>query len=128
MKPCAVATPWAARRRSVIPIRVLRQLGRRASQRLGREPEVALLPEPDKPDVLARVTLGRERAPGEADEILFRAIANRRTNRQPFATRPVPDALASALETAAASEGARLVRIAEDDVRNGLADLVARPT
>jgi hypothetical protein len=40
----------------------------------------------------------------------------------------VPDALASALETAAASEGARLVRIAEDDVRNGLADLVARPT
>ncbi|MCA1221228.1 Acg family FMN-binding oxidoreductase [Streptomyces sp. 8L] len=68
-----------------------------------------LLPEPDDPGLLARVCLTR--APGRAspDGRLFPAIARRRTSREPFSERPVPDDLRQALVDAAGTEGARLL-------------------
>ena len=64
-----------------------------ALRRFGWRGEVTLHPEPDDPDLLARVRPG---ASGEAsaEEIaLFRAIRRRRTNRRKFDARAVPEPL-----------------------------------
>src|SRR5690606_17059149 len=55
---------------------------------------------------------------------LFRAIALRHTNRDPFAATPVPPDDVSALARAARAEGARLAVLAEEDERAAVAALV----
>jgi hypothetical protein len=93
---------------------------------LGYEPQVDVLPDPQTPELIAMVTAGPDRPPSELADKLFKAIPYRRTNRQPFYARPVPEALIAGLAGAAASEGARFVAITAGDERAGLADLLAR--
>jgi hypothetical protein len=93
---------------------------------LGYEPRVDALPDPSEPDLIAVVTLGPARRPSVLAEKLFEAIPHRRTNRRTFYERAVPETVISAIAAAAASEGARLVRIAADDERAEVADLLAR--
>jgi hypothetical protein len=83
-------------------------------------------PEPDNPDLLARVTLGERTAPLPEDEELFHAIPARRTNRQRFADRDVPADILERLRLDAASEGAWLEIVTADRLRHLLADLIAR--
>ena len=59
-------------------------------------------------NVLARVQLGGTRPVTDHDQAMGDAIARRRTDRRPFADRPVPTDVLVALETAAESAGARL--------------------
>ncbi|MFW6192584.1 MAG: Acg family FMN-binding oxidoreductase [Gemmatimonadota bacterium] len=77
------------------------------------------------PDVLASVGPGGPHDPTDGELRLFRAISRRRTNRQPFDDRPVPDALQADLREAARAEGAWLEVVTADDRKGALADLIA---
>ena len=70
----------------------------------GREADVTFLPDPEEPALVTRIAPGRTRQPSQNEEALFEAIRHRRTNRQPFYARQLPDAVIARLEAAAASE------------------------
>jgi nitroreductase len=83
-----------------------------------------LLPERDEPDLLARVSF----APAAArprDATLAKYIARRRTYRQRFALRPVPDEAAAAFAAAAGQEAAWFHPLTTDAQREAAAALVA---
>lgn len=92
----------------------------------GYEAHVDALPEPNHPDLLARVTLGKRALASDMEHKMFAAILERRTTRVAFEDRRVPDALLSALANAAEAEGAWLWVVKETDQRSALAELVAR--
>jgi hypothetical protein len=71
----------------------------------GRPAEVHLRP---APEVIARLTPGRERPPTYAEEALFAVIPRRHSNRTPFWPEPVPAELRMRLVEAARSEHAWL--------------------
>ncbi|AQZ63220.1 Bll2647 protein [[Actinomadura] parvosata subsp. kistnae] len=77
----------------------------------GYEPIVRVLPDPDRPNLLATVKAG---APAQADEVtwvLGGEIERRRTHRAGFADVPVPERLLQSLERAAMNEGAKLTPV-----------------
>ncbi|MEU4114790.1 hypothetical protein AB0F71_09895 [Kitasatospora sp. NPDC028055] len=93
-----------------------------AAGQLGREAVVRLLPEPAEPGLLALLDLSapaRERLPFGRD--LHPAVAARRSSREPFAQRDVPEAVLGELLTAAAEEGVAAAVLEEDGVRRVLA-------
>ncbi|MFP4437554.1 MAG: Acg family FMN-binding oxidoreductase [Chloroflexaceae bacterium] len=98
---------------------------RLALRYFGYTDHVELRPDPDNPDLLARI----RRSPGSSatdnEQALFAAIPTRRTNRQPFAERAVAAAVLADLQQAAATEGAWLQIVSDNDTRNALADLIA---
>jgi nitroreductase len=75
---------------------------------LGRVPEVDILPDPDQPDLVARIRADRHTTPSLLDSALAEAITTRHTNRLPFADVVVPADSMEQLITAAAQEGALL--------------------
>ncbi|MDH2425268.1 hypothetical protein [Sphaerisporangium sp. TRM90804] len=82
-----------------------------ALRELGYEPEVRVLPDPDRPLLLATVRL---RAAGEADEhsrLLYGQIRKRRTHRAGFTGTPLPEDLVDALVAQASTEGACLTPV-----------------
>jgi len=88
--------------------------------------EVAqLFPDASQPDLLARVSIGIPRQPTGDDNQRFSAIPLRRSNRQPFESRPVAQALIDRLVAAASEESAWLAAVSGDETRNAVADLVA---
>jgi hypothetical protein len=88
--------------------------------------EVAtVLPDPDNPDLLARVSIDGQIEPADEDHVLFQAISSRHTYRLAFEPRPVPDSVLSALDGAAAREGAWVVLLTGESGRAALADLIA---
>jgi nitroreductase len=88
----------------------------------GFEPVVARLPEPARPHLLARISVGaaRDWAP-IAD--LEPAIADRRTNRYAFAEDPVPPSVVHDLISAARDENTDLIPITVSDHRKATAEL-----
>ncbi|MEU8251322.1 nitroreductase family protein [Nonomuraea sp. NPDC048916] len=77
----------------------------------GFEPVARVLPDPDRPSLVATVGVG---APMEADEhtwLLGGEIERRRTHRAGFTTLPIPERLIEALVGEARSEGARLTPV-----------------
>lgn len=109
---------------------------------------VTYQPEPGQPDLIARITLTGKQSPDAATVRLYRAIAERRSDRRPFANRQVPsgalDRLQGAVEahhahlafarpdtivylTAAAGRAAT-VELADPDYRADLVNWVERPT
>ncbi|MEO3867581.1 nitroreductase family protein [Nonomuraea sp. B12E4] len=77
----------------------------------GYEPAVRLLPDPDRPSLLATVKAG---TPIEADEqirALGGEVERRRTHRAGFADVPVPGHLIESLGRKAAAEGVRLTPV-----------------
>ncbi|MEO9139821.1 MAG: nitroreductase [Jatrophihabitans sp.] len=88
----------------------------------GYEPIVHRLPDEERPDLMARVSIGDPQdRPGSAD--LDRAIDHRRTNRRPFAGEPVPDWLITELVSAARAEQTVLLPITEPAHRSAVARL-----
>ncbi|BAL88959.1 hypothetical protein AMIS_37390 [Actinoplanes missouriensis 431] len=73
----------------------------------GTPAEVRLLP-PDDPEVIARLTPGRERPPTYAERDRHAAIEHRHSNRDPFWPDPVPADVRIRLIEAAQSENAWL--------------------
>ena len=99
----------------------------------GREPVVQLLPDPDRPLLLATVRLAGPHQAEEAECDLHAAITRRHTNRGPFSGRPVPASVLAELADAARVEGgilhvldhdetARVLYLARDAERGWLAD------
>lgn len=84
-----------------------------------------LLPVPGNADLLARISLGEVDPPTPQQEALFRAIPQRRTNRQLFRDEPLPTDLQHELVKAAAREDAWLSFVATREQRNAIADLIA---
>lgn len=82
---------------------------RMAIRARGRLAHVDLLPDGERPHLAALVTVGAAQPVDPATRMLAGAIAGRRTNRRPFATRPVPDAVLAECVAAAVGEDALLM-------------------
>lgn len=77
----------------------------------GYEPVMRVLPDPDRPALLATIRLGDKAVPDEHTQLLNAEIERRRTHRAGFTNLPVPDRLVEALVQQAAAEGARLTPV-----------------
>ncbi|AQZ63151.1 Bll2647 protein [[Actinomadura] parvosata subsp. kistnae] len=77
----------------------------------GYEPVVRVLPDPDRPVLLATVRLGEGSTPDEHTRMLNAEIEHRRTHRAGFTDLPVPDRLVETLVQQAAAEGARMTPV-----------------
>jgi len=98
---------------------------RTALRHFGYAGEVETFPDPEEPDLLARVRLGREQEATEEEQRLFRAIPERHSNRQAFEDRQVPGRLLFALQAAAWEEGGWL-HLAEDaETKHKIAELIS---
>lgn len=91
----------------------------------GYADSVQTFPDPERPDLLARVNLAAGHEPTPEDELLFGAILTRGTNRRPYDSRPVPDQIVEELQAASDSECAQLRTVGDEDARNALALLIA---
>lgn len=94
-----------------------------AMRRFGHAGQVSFLPNPEQPDLLARVTLGEHRSPEPADVVLFDAIAKRRTTRRAL-TGPLPDGLGGRLLQTAAREGVEAAVVTDQADKAAIAELV----
>lgn len=81
---------------------------RLACQADGRDATVTLVPDPERPDLLARVRVGGPRIPAAEERTLAAAIRRRATNREPFTDRVVSPAHRKALRRAVRAERADL--------------------
>lgn len=96
-----------------------------AFRNFGYEGVVQCFPDAGKPDLLARISFGGEKAATTEEHALFESIVKRRTNRMPFRMQPIQESLLSELEAAATKEGAWFQVVLGDENRNRLADLIA---
>ena len=84
-----------------------------AAEHLGFHPRVRILPDADKPTLIALAEVDhRHNRPGGLDSY-YPAIQARRTNRSPFHNRRTPVSVLAALSEAASAEGAAL-RVSDD--------------
>jgi hypothetical protein len=88
---------------------------RTALRREGFEPYVRILPDPDRPSLVATVTLGMPVEPDEHTRALGEQIERRRTHRAGFTDLPVPDRLLDRLVREARAEGAKLTPVGDAD-------------
>jgi hypothetical protein len=87
---------------------------------LGLVPTVSLLPDPDLPNLIARIGYGPEQvAPSEYERALFAEIPLRRTHRGGFDPEPLPASLIAVLRDEASRENTEL-RIETDEARRGV--------
>lgn len=93
-----------------------------ASRGLGAE--VRLLPKPEEPDFLARLSLSEQANAPDEDAQLAEFIEVRRTYRKRFAPREVGASTLDLLIDAAKHEGASLVPLLSDETRRQAASLV----
>ncbi|WP_026411086.1 Acg family FMN-binding oxidoreductase [Actinomadura oligospora] len=100
---------------------------RLAIRHLGHEPDVLLLPDPDRPYLLATVVIGAgtgEDAATDPDQgRLYEEIFRRRTHRGAFRGDPVASSVLETLEREAESGGARFLVAADEHVQGALAGL-----
>jgi hypothetical protein len=98
---------------------------RLAARHAGFTDLVEPLPDPDDPDLLARVRLGSPYVATDAERALFAVIPHRHTNRHAFVARAVPPELLKSLQLAASAEGALLCLLRTPTERMRAAELVA---
>jgi nitroreductase len=87
--------------------------------------KIDILPYSSNPDVLARIQPGEHRPPRVLDELLFRSITKRHTNRAAFYPMALSEHLIAALVQAAEVEGAWLQDATHDGLRPAIVGLVA---
>src|SRR5690606_9076075 len=92
----------------------------------GIRPEVTVLPDPDRPDLIAVVRHGGTTTATPEQLRLLRAVPLRRTNRHPFTDEPVAPPARAALRRAALEEGARLDMVDDPGLRRVLREIAAR--
>ncbi len=91
-------------------------------------PLVKLFPDPDDHDLLAEIRIDTQSPQEDADsEVhnMFKAIKERRTNRLPFKSRPIPEKDLAALKARATAEGLGLHFESDPEKKQQLADLIA---
>ena len=96
---------------------------RLAVRSLGYLPVVELLPDPARPRLLARVTMGKEQPMTGHERKLFEALPHRHTHRGPWDSGPLPTGLVAGLQHDALAEGAQLALIDRALAFSKLADL-----
>jgi hypothetical protein len=79
-----------------------------ALRQLGYVPEVTVLPDPDMPNLVARIRWDREVPPTDFERQLFAEVERRHTHRGGFSAAVLPARLLDALRAEAAKEKARL--------------------
>lgn len=97
-----------------------------ALRHFGYAAPATLLPDPRVPDLLARVELGDWHHPSQQEEELFHAIITRRTHRHRFEPIVVPAELVAALRHEAAQWGLELDIVANQPVKEQLAELIGQ--
>ncbi|SNT60887.1 Nitroreductase family protein [Asanoa hainanensis] len=85
----------------------------------GRRADILVLPDADRPEVAARIVLGRARRPTSAATALAAAIPRRHTNRRPFRDREVPAAVLADL-TVAGDRHRTTVIVADTTLRSAV--------
>ncbi|WP_051942912.1 Acg family FMN-binding oxidoreductase [Streptacidiphilus rugosus] len=90
---------------------------------LGLQTRLRLLPDPERPDLVAHLSFaGRPPdAEPERDSELYPAVAERHSSRRPFTNRDVPESLVGELMAAADQEGVVLAMLEEAETRRVLA-------
>jgi hypothetical protein len=101
---------------------------RLAVRELGYLAMVSLLPEPSRPSLLARVTLGPEAPVTAMERRMLTALPHRHTHRGAFDPGVVPTSLLAGLQHDALAEGATLALIDSPGKYGKLAALVAEAT
>jgi nitroreductase len=96
-----------------------------AAASAGLHVQVRLLPKPEELDLLARVSLSNQSNVAAEDAQLADFIETRRTYRKRFAPREVSASALDQLNEATKREGARLVPLLTEEVRQKIAALVA---
>jgi hypothetical protein len=84
---------------------------RLAMRSLGYQPVVALLPDPDRLRLLARVSLGAAKPMTVAEREMVRALPHRHTHRGAFGSGRLPAGLVAGLQHDARAEGATLAMV-----------------
>ena len=97
---------------------------RLAVRSLGYQPVVALLPDPDRTRLLARVSMGAAEPLSVWERQLLTAMPHRHTHRGPFSPDPLPAGLLAGLQHDALAEGARLEIIDRGLAFQRLADIM----
>jgi nitroreductase len=82
-----------------------------------------LLPDPTRPDLIARIIVGEQHMPSPADQGLFAAIPRRHSNRRPFLDAAVPLEVRARLIDAARTENAWLELIVGHEARYLITEL-----
>lgn len=90
----------------------------------GMPVRLKLLPDQDRPTLLARVKIGGRLAVTSGERLLAEAIPRRHTNRRPFRDEVIPGSIQKALRQAALQEGARLVLLDEPSRYGSVATLL----
>jgi hypothetical protein len=96
-----------------------------AVHHFGLAERTTLLPDAEDRDLLARIEIIGDGRIDPAEETLFDAIPERRTNRLEFVSEPLPPSLLEDLERAAGGEGAWLAPLRALSDRKRVADLIA---
>ncbi|MEU5868258.1 MULTISPECIES: Acg family FMN-binding oxidoreductase [unclassified Nonomuraea] len=96
---------------------------RTAMRCAGFEPVVRVLPDPDRPGLLATIRPGQECEPDEETRSLGGEIERRHTHRAGFADVPVPDRLVESLVAGALGEGVKLTPVRSGEAVEVLAAL-----
>ena len=92
---------------------------------LGLVPKVRVLPDPDLPNLVARIGYGSHQvAAAEYERDLFAEIPRRRTHRGGFDPTPLPDSLIALMREEASREGATLAVMTDETSRGALASAV----
>lgn len=86
-----------------------------AGRAAGAEVSVTLLPDPEDPDHLARVTFGAGHAPTTEEQEMVEAMSRRHTYRGAFDATPVPAELIAALSRGVSELGVRLHALTRPD-------------
>jgi hypothetical protein len=94
----------------------LRNLGRRAT--------VRLFPDPEQPDLVARLTTPAGSAPSPEERMLLGVVAERRSWHGPFSRTPLAEVLPPQFARQAVREGALLVELSTHATRDRLADIL----
>jgi hypothetical protein len=86
--------------------------------------EVTLLPDRNRPDLMARIALAHAPRHPAPDDDLFHAILERRTVRLAYESRPVPREAILAFETEPTDDSVRVRNIHGETERRAICDLV----
>ncbi len=85
---------------------------------------VRVFPDPMEPDLVARILVSGYHAPSEDDQKLFEAIPLRRTNRKPFADKPVEASIKKSWLKDADESSCWLYMTEDSDEKRGFAELI----
>jgi len=91
---------------------------------LGYVPEVTILPDPDRPMLIARISWQEQVAAADYERELYHQVASRRTHRGGFDLAPLPPGVIAGLRQDASRHDAMLRLMADDGRRAALAGVV----